>query len=114
MHFDIKTFVHFDVDIYTRQQNVFNQKISKINTSGYTGVGIRYDKFSASIGYNRQTIRLGIFEDIAVAATVRNEAAKLLFGEFARLNGMPEASQSIKNYVYNKCSKYFKYEQQAV
>jgi len=92
--------------ICTRQQNIFNQKISKANTSGYTGVWIKNGKYSANTGYNKQKIRLGIFDDITIAAIVRNEAAKLLFGEFARLNGMPEASQSTKNYVYNKCSQY--------
>ena len=88
----------------TRQQNIFNQKLSKANTSGYTGVyPLGNEEYVACIGFNKKKIYLGRYERLHDAAMVRNEAAKLLFGEFARLNDSSEAPIYIKNYVYEKC-----------
>lgn len=90
--------------VCTRQENVFNQKLSKANTSGYTGVyQLKNGKYVACIGFNKKKIYLGRYQYINDAAMVRNEAAKLLFGEFARLNDSPEAPDHIKKYVYDKC-----------
>lgn len=91
----------------TRQENVFNSKICKSNKTGFTGVQkLPNGNYRAVIMYNRKSINIGRYDNLYDAALVRNEAAKLLFGEFARLNGMPEAPESIKKYVYEKCKKY--------
>ena len=90
--------------ICTRQQNTFNQKLSKANSSGFTGVSVlKNGKYMATIGFNQNKIYLGRYSNLYEAAMVRNEAAKLLFKNFARLNGIPEAPSNIKKYVYEKC-----------
>ncbi len=88
----------------TRQQNVFNQKLGRANRTGFTGVfRLSSGLFRVSIGFNRRTVSLGRYRDLDEAAMVRNEAAKLLFGEFARLNGSSDAPVRIKKYVFDRC-----------
>jgi len=100
--------------ICTHQQNQCNQYLQSNNTSGV--IGVRFykprNKYVARIKYWGKDIHLGYYINKTEAMQARNEGAKLLFGEFAILTDVPEASQAIKNYVYNKCSKYLKYEQQ--
>ena len=72
----------------TSSQNKMNVGLKSNNTTGYKGVSFRKDrnKYRASIELNGKTFRLGTYTDPVEAAKAYDEAAKRLFGEFARLN----------------------------
>lgn len=61
---------------------------NKKTTSKYKGVSWhkRDKKWTAQIGFNRKLIHLGYFDNETEAAMTYNKAARLYFGEFARLN----------------------------
>lgn len=69
--------------ICTNQQNLFNSKLAKNNTSGYTGV--RWNGFSwvAYIKYNNKRINLGSFDNIEDAIRERLKFEKEYFNDFA-------------------------------
>ncbi|QPW59789.1 HNH endonuclease [Clostridium botulinum] len=94
--------------ICTHQQNQCNQALQSNNTSGFTGVRFYKprSKYVARIKFYGKDIHLGYYKTIIEAIQARDVGAKLLFGKFAVLNDVPEASQQIKNYVYKKCSIY--------
>ena len=79
----------------TQSQNSANRELSSSNTSGYKGVswsrGTR--KWVAQIGVNGRRIYLGLFADPAEGARAYNRAALEHFGEFARLNPLPDMSE---------------------
>lgn len=70
----------------SQQQNCFNCRVSKNNTSGITGV--TWDKarkkWRSSIKVNYKNIYLGRFINIQDAAAAYSVAADKYFGEFAR------------------------------
>lgn len=72
----------------TRHQNCMNKKKSPNRSSKYKGVW--WDtwnrKWRARISFKGRDISLGSFKDERAAARAYDKAAKLLFGEFARLN----------------------------
>ena len=72
----------------TQSQNNMNQKLSKVNISGFKGIYWRKDKnkWQAQIQINYKVFYLGLFKNKFEAAETYNEAAKQYFGEFARLN----------------------------
>jgi hypothetical protein len=72
----------------THSQNNANKGLKANNTSGFIGVNyIKKDSiFRAYITYDKVYKHLGNFNDPIKAAEVRDNAAKLLFGPFARLN----------------------------
>ena len=72
----------------THQQNGFNQKRRHTNTSGYIGVSFlrRLGCYEAYIHFHGTKHHLGLYTDPIAAARVRDCVAKLLFGEYARLN----------------------------
>lgn len=77
-----------NIRICTPSQN--NMNIGPINGRKYKGVfktkhGVTYE---AKIGFNNKTIYLGCFDSQQKAARAYNVAAKLYFGEFARLNNV--------------------------
>lgn len=73
--------------IATITQNSANRrKISKSTSSQFKGVCRRGAKWTAAIGVERRQIFLGRFATETEAATAYNDAAKKLWGEFARLN----------------------------
>lgn len=76
--------------ICTRSQNKMNGNIHKDNTSGYKGVfwQKRDKKWMAQIQIDGKLKYLGLFITKEEAALAYNEAAKELFGEFARLNNI--------------------------
>ena len=61
----------------THQQNAFNQKRRRTNTSGC---------YEAYIHHHGRKHHLGLFPDALLAARMRDCVARLLFGEYARLN----------------------------
>lgn len=76
--------------ICTKQQNNMNQRPQVGKSSVYKGVTWRTrDKiWAAQIHINKKTIHLGHFKLETDAARAYNEAAKIYFGEFAKLNDL--------------------------
>lgn len=72
----------------THQQNAFNQRRRRTNTSGFIGVSRARgpDSFEAYIHHHGRKYHLGVFPSVVSAARTRDCVAKLLFGEYARLN----------------------------
>jgi hypothetical protein len=72
----------------THQQNQFNQRLSKANSSGYKGVYwcSHRKRWIAQISINKKPKNLGGFLNKEEAAKAYNEAAILYYGEFAKLN----------------------------
>jgi hypothetical protein len=74
--------------VCTRQQNTMNQQSNNM----YKGVArVRNGKcvaYQAAIGYLGNKIHLGTFKTPEKAAEVYNNAAILLYGEFANLNNL--------------------------
>jgi len=70
----------------SNQQNSFNSKIGKNNTSGIKGVSWskNRNKWEAKIQVNRKTIHLGRFSDINEATKAVNYYRQHYHGEFAR------------------------------
>lgn len=74
--------------IATNQENSWNR--SSRSSSGYLGVRKTGDKWLAIIFPYNQALSLGSYESKEIAAAAFNEAAKVLYGEFAKLNNVPE------------------------
>ena len=75
--------------IATIAQNQYNRrKISRKTTSKYKGVHYRKKskKYYAAIGHKGKKTHLGCFGNEIDAAKAYDEAAKMLFGDFASLN----------------------------
>lgn len=76
--------------VCTRQQNMMNQRKRVDNTSGYKGVArhtrSRRKPFKAYIKKDGKQHHLGNFETAEAAAQAYDDAARLLHGEYARLN----------------------------
>ena len=74
--------------LVTRQQNVFNRRLNKNNTSGYKGVyRVKNSKrWYAHIMLDYKFISLGGYVTKEDAALAYNLAAKKYFGEYAYLN----------------------------
>lgn len=68
----------------TRSQNGANMARRKDNTTGFKGVGRLRDKFQANITHQGHRLWLGVFDSPQEAAAIRNWAAEMLHGEFAR------------------------------
>lgn len=74
--------------ICKKQQNEFNQKIRADNTSGYKGVSRikNSGRYRAYINKDNHRIELGVYPNAEEAAHAYNCKARVLFGEYARLN----------------------------
>ena len=74
--------------IVSLKQNQMNRISQKNSTSDYKGVSWnpKNKKWVASIGFNRKTYYLGLFNNEKEAAKTYNNKAKELFGEYANLN----------------------------
>ncbi len=70
----------------THQQNTWNARRSKRNTSGFKGVSARGDRWRAYIRPRGVQKCLGTFDTPELAARAYDAAARDLFGDFARLN----------------------------
>jgi hypothetical protein len=74
-----------NIRLATPAQNSANQRLRPQNTSGFKGVTWhkRAGKWCASIGVNRKSIHLGLFEDPEEAHRAYMSASQQYFGEFA-------------------------------
>lgn len=72
----------------THQQNCFNKRIRKDNTSGYKGVvwHSQHNRWQARIKFDGSTKHLGYFATAEEAALAYNKSARELYGEFALAN----------------------------
>lgn len=71
--------------ICTQHFNQMNERISKNNTSGFTGVSYdkRDNKWDAYLMFNRKKISLGSFDDIKDAIKARKDGEQKYYGEFS-------------------------------
>lgn len=67
-------------------QNLHNRSAGKNSKTGYKGVFPFRKKYMASIMCNGKKTYLGLFDDPVSGAIAYDNAARELFGEFARLN----------------------------
>ena len=74
----------------THTQNLANQKAQVCCTSRFKGVSRDRTRWQAQIAINNKSQYLGRFIRETDAALAYNDAASNLFGEFARLNVIPE------------------------
>lgn len=90
----------------SHQQNMFNHKLNSSNTTGYTGVYLikATGRFAARITYSYKSIHLGCFDNTVEAAQSYNVAANVLFGEYANLNDVPEATYLLEKRILEKLS----------
>ena len=74
--------------ICNMQQNVFNSRTSKNNTSGFKGVywDKSRNKWEVKIGINYKNVHLGRFDNKEDAIKTRLEAEKRLFGEYSNVD----------------------------
>ncbi|SKB62462.1 HNH endonuclease [Sphingopyxis flava] len=70
----------------SRSDNMFNQGLSSLNTSGYRGVSLHHGtgKWRAQIKHRGRKIHLGVFETPESAAAVYAAAANDLFPTFSQ------------------------------
>ena len=80
--------------ITSQHKNTFNQRLSKSNTTGFKGVCFdkKAHKYMAYIHPNRKFKFLGYYHNVQEAAVAYNNAASIYFGNFARLNTIPNQS----------------------
>lgn len=78
--------------VVSRKENMWNSASKKNSTSKYKGVSWQASnhKWRAAIRENGKANYLGLFDNENQAARVYNEAAKRVYGEFARLNIIEE------------------------
>jgi hypothetical protein len=69
----------------SKSQNSMNAKTPCTNTTGFKGVRARGSKFNAQIKFNGKKYSLGNFDTPELAHAAYRGAAKVLFGEFARM-----------------------------
>lgn len=102
--------------ICTHRENQCNQSLQSNNTSGVTGVRFykARNKYVARIKFHGIDIHLGYYETKIEAIQARDTGAKILFGEFAVLNNVPETPKHIKEYVLSKCSAFLIKKQIAI
>lgn len=70
----------------TRHQQGSNTGLRRDNKTGYKGVSFNQGKYVAAVRSDGQDFHLGVFQDPAEAAWMRDQFAVALHGEFARLN----------------------------
>lgn len=74
--------------VCTHQQNRANSNLYANNSSGFKGVSWykNYEKWEAYIRIDGKKKRLGYFDSLIRAACVYDDAARQVYGDFARLN----------------------------
>jgi hypothetical protein len=74
----------------TPEENAKNQARPISNKTGYKGVSRVNGKYLAHIGFNSKQLFIGRYKTARIAAKRYNHFAKILYGEFARLNEVGE------------------------
>lgn len=76
--------------ICNQSQNGANSRVRKNNTSGVPGVSWekRFKLWRAYIMINRKQVFVGHYKDLNVAKEAREQKARELFGEFARMHNV--------------------------
>lgn len=69
--------------ICTQHQNNMNMPIKSTNTSGYTGIRKRKNKYQARITINGKEVSLGCYDNFDDAVKARKKAEEKYFGEYA-------------------------------
>lgn len=84
--------IRSNLRLTTRLGNAWNRGISSLNTTGYKGIYRvkNSDRWAAHIRVKGAKLHLGYFNSAEEAAKAYNDAAIEHFGDFARLNVMPE------------------------
>ena len=74
--------------VCSHQENMFNQRKRNTNTSGYIGVAYHKaaNKYESYINLDAKKHYLGLYDTAIEAARVRDEYAKRMYGEYAKLN----------------------------
>ena len=72
--------------ICNHKSNAANKRLPRTNKSGYKGVHRHRNKWMVTIGNNRKTEYLGVYENPVEAAKVWDKRALELHGEYARTN----------------------------
>jgi hypothetical protein len=74
--------------ICTHQENMFNQRLRRNNTSVFIGVSLMKSvgRYEAYLHYNGKKHHLGLHDSPVDAAIARDNAVKKYFGEYANLN----------------------------
>lgn len=81
--------------IATTAENCKNRNMYVTNKTGYKGVAVyKNNKYTAQVTVNYRKLHLGVFDCPIEAALAYNQAATKYFGEFARLNDIPEENVS--------------------
>lgn len=85
----------------TQRQNTANSSISKNNTSGYKCVTLHSQtgRWKSYIKVNYKQIALGCYSTPEKAAAAYNYAAIDHYGEFARLNTLPDGVSFTREYL---------------
>jgi hypothetical protein len=78
--------------VATQAQNIWNSKVNAASRTGYKGVYVASlgQTWDVVIGVKGESIKLGRFTDIREAIKAYNDAAIEHYGEFARLNSIPD------------------------
>ena len=83
----------WNLRVATNSENTRNQKLSKLNTSGITGVSRRKNgRWFARLTCNGKIHCLGTYDTKEEAAAARRAAEDKYFGEFSYANSMASAS----------------------
>jgi hypothetical protein len=82
----------------SQRENSRNSKVPCNSTTGFKGVSYKktHGKYRAYIFVDKKQKSLGYYDNPIDAATAYNNAAKLYFGEFARLNKIEGDNENSK------------------
>lgn len=100
--------------VCTQKQNSYNRTKHLRNTTGYKGVSLvaNSTSFRAYIKVNYKQINLGCYSTVEEAAAAYNYAAIDYYGEFARLNELPDGVVFSREYLQERASRYNKNRKQ--
>jgi hypothetical protein len=78
--------VRANMRLATKSENQANKNVQRNNTSSYKGVVANRGKWEARVGHKRRKIHLIQASTPEIAAMYYDAAARLLYGDFARVN----------------------------
>ncbi|GEM_PF-1546853 len=85
--------------ICNNQQNTMNRGKQSNGKNDYKGICLTSDgRWQAQIGYDGESIYLGLYDDPETAAKAYDHAARMFFGNYAYLN-FPNCTDAIKKEI---------------